>query len=138
MQKNSIYVNGQIITGRTISVDEEGLKVDGKIVDPRVAVTDKNNKFVNEYDVDTEEVKVKFDAEADGLASNLEFDDTSDWDDDDFDDDFVDENDEIDFDEEYKKYKKKKRIKTACIIGGICAGVGSAVTAAWIFSKKNK
>ena len=49
MQKNSIYVNGQIITGRTISVDEEGLKVDGKIVDPRVAVTDKNNKFVNEY-----------------------------------------------------------------------------------------
>lgn len=140
MQKNSIIVNGKEVTGRTISFDEEGLKVDGKLIEPNVAKTDKKNKFVNEYDVNTEDVKVAFDAEEDGLASSFELDDTSEWDDEDFDDDFDDdfEDREIDFDEEYRKYKRKKRIKAACIIGGVCAVVGSAVTAALIFSKKNK
>ena len=138
MQKNSIYVNGQVITGRTISLDEDGLKVDGKLVDPCVAVRDKKNQFVNEYDVETEDLKVKFDADKDGLAETLDFDDTSDWDDEDFDDDFDDEEVDVDFDEEYRKYKKKKRVKLACIIGGACALLGSAVTAAYIYSKKNK
>lgn len=138
MQKNSILVNGKEVTGRTISFDDEGLKVDGKLIEANVAKTDKKNKFVNEYDVDTEDVKVKFDPETDGLSSAFDLDDSSDWDDEDFDDDFADEDREIDFDEEYRRYKRKKRIKAACIIGGVCAVVGSAVTAAWIFSKKNK
>ena len=96
-----------------------------------------DTKRINEI-ADKYNLKVKFDADKDGLAETLDFDDTSDWDDEDFDDNFDDEEVDVDFDEEYRKYKKKKRVKLACIIGGACALLGSAVTAAYIYSKKNK